>query len=172
MEPTFSNLLFHTAFCCMTCDGDIDKSEVALLNLMCAESPLFKHFDFQKEVNLLINQLNEKGKVFIADYLKMLKNASLTDEQEALIVDIAIQTIKADNIVKYSEIKFFKNIRHRLKISDEKILEKHPDFEPYLENDIVTESLLDRITHQYLDIAELPQFTAISLEGLHINSSI
>ena len=165
MSTPFSNLLFHTAFCCMTCDGDIDKREVALLNSMCAKLPMFEGFDFQTEVNLLIDKLNNKGKEFMTDYLHLLKTSSLTEDEESLIVDIAIQTIKADNVIMYSEIKFFKTIRHRLKISDEKILEKHPDFEPYLEQDIMTETLLDRITKQYLDIAELPKFEEIKIDA-------
>ena len=164
-QKSFSNLLFHTAFCCMTCDGDIDKREVALLNSMCAKLPLFEGFDFQTEANLLIDKLNKEGKEFMTAYLHLLKTSSLTEDEEAQLIDIAIQTIKADDVVMYSEVKFFKTIRHRLKISDEKILEKHPDFEQYLEQDIITETLLERITKQYLDIAELPKFEAIKIDG-------
>jgi len=166
MDTKFSNLLFQTAFCCMACDGEIDKEEeVPLLISMCEKIPILKGIDFQTEVNLLIDKLNKQGKEFMSDYLNELKNSSLMEEEGIILINYAIQMIKADNIIKYSEIKFFKAIRHRLKISDEKILEKHPDFEPYLEKDIETESFLDIITKQYLDIAELPQFEAITIDA-------
>ena len=92
-----------------------------------------------------------------------LQNLILTAIKLTLIlIDIAIKTIKADDNIQYSEIKFFKNIRLRLKISDENILTVFPDIEQFLENDIITESYLEKITNQYLDSAELPQFELIN----------
>ena len=65
----------------------------------------------------------------------------------------------------YAEIKFFKNIRHRLKISDENILAVFPDIEQFLEEDIMTKSFLDKITDQYLQSVELPQFELIRINA-------
>lgn len=62
----------------------------------------------------------------------------------------------------YSEINFFKVIRHKLMVSDEKILEFYPDIEIFLESDIQTESYLDKITRQYLDSADIPIFDLIT----------
>jgi len=70
----------------------------------------------------------------------------------------------ADGQVEYSEIKFFKIIRHRIKVNNEKILERFPDIESFLEEDIVTESFLDKITSQYLNTAELPLFESIMID--------
>ena len=44
--------------------------------------------------------------------------------------------IEADNKVLYSEVKFFKKLRHNLKISDKEILTELPDKEYYLLPDI------------------------------------
>lgn len=82
-----------------------------------------------------------------------------------VVFDFAIQTINTDEKVEYSEIKFFKNIRRRLKLSNEKILEHFPDIEQFLEEDIIKESFPDKITSQYLEIAELPQFNFISIDS-------
>ena len=38
-----------------------------------------------------------------------------------------------------------------------------PYIEQFLEEDIITESFLDKITKQYLEVAELPQFEFISI---------
>ena len=48
--------------------------------------------------------------------------------------------------------------------SDNSILAVFPDIEQFLEEDIVTESFLDKITNQYLEAAELPQFELISID--------
>jgi len=160
---TFDKLVLKTAFCCMAADGNIDKREIALIKSLCEKSPLFANFNFQEEINQLVNKINTSGKAFIQHYFDLLKQEELSEQEELTLIDFAIQTINADEQVEYSEIKFFKNIRHRLKVSDEKILERFPDIEQYLEEDIITETFLDKITSQYFETTELPQFDLISI---------
>lgn len=161
---TFDKLLLKTAFCCMASDGNIDKREVATLQSLCQNLDLFKNFDFQLEINELVKEINTNGKQFIRQYLNLLSNANLLEGEELTVIDFAIKTIYADEQVEYSEIKFFKNIRHRLKISDENILSVYPHIEQFLEEDITTESFLDKITNQYFDTTELPKFSEIDLK--------
>lgn len=160
---TFDKLLLHTAFCCMASDGNIDNREITLIRTMCSDSTLFGELDFQQEMNALVTAINIRGKEFISDYFDSLATSSLTEKEELLLIDFAIQTIKADDQIEYSEIKFFKNIRHRLKVSNEIILSAFPEIEQFLEEDIITETLLDKITRQYLDISKLPQFDRINI---------
>jgi len=159
---TFDKLLLDTAFCCMAADGNIDKREIALIKTLCEKSSLFENLDFQSEINQLINKINESGKQFIQHYFDALKQSQLTEKEELTLIDFAIQTINADEQIEYPEIKFFKNIRHRLKVSDEIILVHFLDIGQYLEQDIITESFIDKITSQYFDTAELSKFELIT----------
>ncbi len=163
---SFDKLLLKSAFCCMASDGHIDNREIALIKTMCENSQLFKDFNFEEEINSLVNKINTRGKEFISYYFDLLGKSILTEKEELTLIDFAIQTIKADEQIEYSEIKFFKNIRHRLKISDESILAVFPDIEQFLEEDIVTVSFLDKITSQYLEVVDLPQFELIKMEFL------
>ncbi|MCZ2356024.1 MAG: TerB family tellurite resistance protein [Bacteroidia bacterium] len=147
----------------MAADGNIDDREIFLIKSMCEESPLFNNFNFQEEINLLVGKINSGGKSFIQYYFDLLKQSQLNEEEELTLIDFAIQTINADEQIEYSEIKFFKNIRHRLNVSDEKILARFPDIEQYLEDDIITDTFLDKITSQYFEISEIPQFDLISI---------
>lgn len=160
---TFDKLLLKTAFCCMAADGNIDNREISLIKSLCEKSPLFNNFNFQEEINLLIGKINTAGKTFIQYYFDLLKEAKLTEQEELTLIDFAIQTINADEQIEYSEIKFFKNIRHRLNVSDEKILARFPDIELYLEDDIITDGYLDKITSHFFEISELPQFDLINI---------
>jgi uncharacterized tellurite resistance protein B-like protein len=160
---TFDRLLLKTAFCCMASDGNIDKREIALIKSMCENSPIFVEFDFKKEINELVKKLNTRGKEFLSYYFDLLKESQLSEDQELLLIDFAVQTIKADELIEYAEIKFFKVIRNNLKISVEKILAVYPDIESWLEEDISTESKLDKLMKQYFDSAELPQFDLITI---------
>jgi len=163
---SFDKLLLKSAFCCMASDGHIDNREIAIIKTMCENSPLFKDFNFHEEINTLIGKINTRGKEFISYYFDLLSKTTLTEVEELTLIDFAIQTIKADEHIEYSEIKFFKNIRHRLKISDEDILAVYPDIEQFLEKDIVTDSYLDKIANQYLITVELPQFDLINIDDI------
>lgn len=162
-EITFDKLLLKTAFCCMASDGNIDNREIGVIKSLCEKSSLLQKFNFQEEINLLISKINERGLEFIAYYFDLLKNSTLTEQEELTLIDFAIQTIKADEQIEYSEIKFFKIIRSYLKIRDERILKVFPDIEQFLEQDIITESYLDKITKQYLSLTKLPKFERITL---------
>jgi uncharacterized tellurite resistance protein B-like protein len=159
----FDKLLLTSAFCCMASDGHIDNREIALIKAMCENSPLFKDFNFQDEINTLVEKINADGKAYIQQYFELLEKTQLTELQELTLIDFAIQTIKADDQIEYTEIKFFKNIRYRLKVSNETILNTYPDIEFFLENDIITPTFLDKATKQYFEAAELPQFELIKL---------
>jgi uncharacterized tellurite resistance protein B-like protein len=163
---TFDKLLLKTAFCCMASDGNIDKREVALIKKMCQQSPLFLDFDFAKEINILLAKINERGAEFIQYYFDLLNNTALSEEEELSIIDFAISTINADEKVEYSEIKFFKAMRKCLNITDEIILALYPHLEFYLEEDIKTESRLDKLVNNYLNSVVMPQFEQINIENL------
>ena len=165
---SFDRLLLKTAFCCMASDGNIDKKEVALIKKLCEKSPVFKDFDFKKEINALISRLNSNGKDFINYYFSLLKNADLSDVEELALIDFAVETIKSDELIEYAEIKFFKAIRSNLKLSNKQILEKLDDIEYWLEDDIKSESNIDKLISQYLEIANLPQFESISLNDIEM----
>ncbi|HSD07653.1 hypothetical protein [Flavobacterium sp.] len=163
---TFDKLLLKTAFCCMASDGHIDNREVTLIKKMCQQSPLFIDFDYGKEINVLLAKINELGSEFIQYYFNLLHKTVLTKEEELTIIDFAINTINADEKVEYSEIKFFKAMRKCLNITNENILVVYPDLEYYLEEDINTESELDKLVNNYLISIELPKFEKINLENL------
>jgi Na+/phosphate symporter len=132
---------------------------------MCEQSPLFNDFDFGKEINILLEKINNRGSEFIQYYFNLLHKTVLTEEEELNIIDFAIKTINADDVIEYSEVKFFKAIRKCLNVSDENILAVYPDLEYYLEEDINTESELDKLVNNYLNSVELPLFEKINLEN-------
>ncbi|MBU4537510.1 MAG: hypothetical protein L6264_06825 [Weeksellaceae bacterium] len=159
----FEKLLLKTAFCCMASDGHIDQREIYAIENLSASSDMFNDLELHHEINSLVKEININGKQFIQHYLDELDSSALTEKEEITLIDFAIKTINADELIEYAEIKFFKNIRHRLKISDAKILSHHPDIEDFLEEDIKDDSYLQSITANFLETIELPQFDIINL---------
>jgi len=160
-EQIFNELLLKTAFSCMACDGDIDKREVKLIKQLSNDTKVFGEIDINKELDKLLLSINKDGNQFLKDYFTELTSTELSEGEELKIVEVAIDTIKADDKVEYSEIKFFKVIRSKLSIADEKILKQHPDFEEYLEQDIISDSYLARLQNDFFDTHTLPNFEPI-----------
>ncbi len=158
----FNKLLLKTAFSCMACDGDIDKREVKLIKQLQKERKTFGEIDINAELDTLLLAINKDGHQFLKDYFNELTKTELTEANELKLIEAAIDTIKADDKVEYSEIKFFKVIRSKLKIDNEPILAKHPDFEDYLEQDIITDSYLSKLQNDFFDTHIPNEFELIS----------
>jgi hypothetical protein len=162
MEQTiFNKLLLKTAFSCMACDGDIDKREIILIKSMHHNKKIFGKININKELDILLLEINRDGHKFLKSYFNELTTSALSEQDELKLIEVAIETIKADEKIEYSEVKFFKVIRSILKIQNEVILDKHPDFEEYLEQDIISESYLRRLQDDFFDTNTLPQFDII-----------
>lgn len=98
---------------------------------------------------------------FIKNYLDELEKTSLTEPENINLLNIVFEVIFADGKVEYSEVKFFRNIRVRLSISDE-VIEKNfantPDLDVFLAKDIVDPLSVEKVTQQYFSSIEIPQF--------------
>lgn len=129
-------LYLKTVFCCMTCDGNIDPEEVNMVKDLCENYQIFKDIDVEKYINTWISDINENGSGFLLSYLRNISSVELNDDEQLLLVSLALKTIEADKVIEYSEIKFFKKIRLHLSINDDLILAKFPDKEDYLLQDI------------------------------------
>ncbi|WP_461633874.1 tellurite resistance TerB family protein [Labilibaculum euxinus] len=161
-QLNFNELLLKTAFSCMACDGDIDKREVKLIKQLHKDKHIFGDIDINARLDDLLLDINKDGNQFLMDYLKELKVSNLSDSEELNLIQVAISTIKADDKVEYSEIKFFKVIRAKLSIDNDSILKLYPDFEEYLERDIISDSYLTRLKNDFFDTQTLPKFDTIS----------
>lgn len=146
----------------MACDGDIDKREVVLIKTMHQEKKIFGEININQELDNLLMEINNDGHKFLRSYFNDLTSTELSEQDELKLIEVAIDTIKSDDKVEYSEIKFFKVIRSKLKINNDPILAIHPDFEDYLEQDIISESYLARLQDDFFDTQTLPEFELTS----------
>lgn len=133
-----NELYLKTLFCCSACDGDIAKEEIDLVKNITKDYDYFKELQVEETLNSYISEINVLGKTFLRNYLTDLSKSSLSENDQLILIDLAIKMIEADNIIQYSEVKFFKKIRNRLTVSDDVILARFPNYEDYLLPDIST----------------------------------
>ena len=99
---TIGRLLLKTAFSCMACDGDIDEREVKLIKSLSEENKIFGELDVDEELERLLAEINFDGNKFLREYFSELSTAVLSEKDELNIVEVAIETIKADDKIEYS----------------------------------------------------------------------
>jgi len=175
----FEKMLIKSAFSCMVCDGEIDNNEMDLIKTLFRSSSFQATTNIDDLLNQFINEINSQGNDFLRLFLKELRIAVLTEDEELKLIDFCLKTIYSDFEVKYNEIKFFKIIRSKLKVSNETILEKFPtkdiflqksfeiikeklpSIEQFLEEDIITEKYIDRLKDDFFSNTALPQFETI-----------
>lgn len=134
-----NELYLKTAFSCMACDGEIAEEELGLVKQYAANSTFFDGLAIEDKLNEYVTEINNIGQGFLTGYISNVVDAQLDEKQELDLATIAIKMIEADNKIEYSEISFFKRIRNKLNVSDEKLLnifkdetlfEKFPEVEP------------------------------------------
>ncbi|MCF0196834.1 MAG: TerB family tellurite resistance protein [Bacteroidaceae bacterium] len=150
-------LLLKTVFACMSCDGDIAPGEVQLVQELVSKTDYFEGLEVETLLNKYIESINQNGASFLNRYLSEVAESELTKEEQLCLVDLAIKTIEGDNEIQYSEIKFFKKIRVRLSLTDEEILEKHPEKEDFLLPDI--------------NVAALPEWNDVTFTEIKFGAS-
>mgnify|MGYP002622501499 CR=1 FL=1 len=120
-----NEFLLKTAFACMSCDGEIAKEELDLIRSMSKVNNLFGNIDIDKCLGVLVEEINQKGKGFLKQYLHSLTQLSLSEDDEIKIANVAVQMILEDKKIEYSEIKFFKVIRANLThVTDDVLLDR------------------------------------------------
>lgn len=158
-QSDFAKLLVKTVFSFMTCDGHISPKEVEFLKQLAKEKVDLTGIDIDNELNQMIELINLKGLDFFDDYFKKLNNSTLTEEQELLLLESAIQTITADDKVKREEINFLKILRTALKSPDQKILDKFPKIgKNFIHKDAFTDIYIKELYSNYFKESTLPMF--------------
>ncbi len=136
-------LYLKTLFCCSACDGEIAPEEVSLVKQISENDRAFDGMDVEGVLNQYVEQINNKGRAFLQEYLRAVGDTNLSDSETLKLIELAVKMIEADQQVLYSEVKFFKKIRSNLRISDSEILKALPEAEYYLLPDVMVDSKED-----------------------------
>ena len=165
-KQNLDRLLLKTGFSCMACDGHVDDREVELIHILSQQKRMFGDLDTKVELEKLVDSINSQGTGFLKDYLKELSQAHLSKQEQLKVISTSIGTIEADEKIEYSEIKFFKILRSKLDISDEEILKEYPEFEEYLEEDIISETYLSTLQDDFFGNFGTVTFSNIQIKDL------
>jgi len=97
---TKEELYLKTIFCCIACDGNIATEEVDMVRDLCAKDRIFHNLDSEEYLNSWITEINEQGGAFLQTYLKEINSVELNEQEQLLLVSLAIKAIEADNSIE------------------------------------------------------------------------
>jgi len=159
----FERILLNTAFSFMTCDGHIHKKEIELIWKISRGNKLFEGMNIGAELDALIMGINAMGLEFLKDYLKIIESTPFSEEQELQLVEMAVNTLYADQRLDYNEKKFFKIFRSMLGISDFQIKERCPKIsDEFFERDVFSHAYLSQLFEDYFDKMSIPVFKKLA----------
>lgn len=169
----FPKILLNTIFTFMVCDGDISPDELEYIKKMTVNQSLFEDMDVDKELQEMVRLVNLKGVDYLGDYFKKVKHADLSEEDELLMLEFALETIKSDNQIKMDEVNFLKILRTMLKSSDEKILTRFPEMaKDFVKKDDLTNAYIKEIYENYFNQKELPKFDIDDVQDITDNVNL
>ena len=169
-QLNYPYLLLRTAFSFMTCDGDIDRSEVLTIKNMDKSTHLFGDIDIGKELELMLERINLKGMDFLKEYFRKVDKAKLSEDQEMELLQVAVDIIYADDQVKDEEVKFLRVLRTLLKVTDEKILGQFPQLaKDFMWEDDFTDEYIKILYSNYFKNQTLPVFDVSDVQDISGN---
>ena len=100
-------LYLKTAFCCMACDGGIADEELSMLKQYIeSNKETFEDTEIENLLNLYVSEINEKGVLFLKNYLTEVAGANISEAEQLGLIKLAISIIESDNKIEYSEVAF------------------------------------------------------------------
>jgi uncharacterized tellurite resistance protein B-like protein len=123
-QISFEHLLFRTAFCVMSCDGEVHDREVEELKLIAQNTTYFPDIDLNKDLSDLLDDVKANGKGIIDDLFAKLRESELGPIEELLLIEVTLRIINADEALDDNEVRFIQLLRKELKVHDEIIIQR------------------------------------------------
>jgi len=154
----FQSFLFRLAFCVMACDGNIDDREVKEIRDMNKSSAYFRGVDLSDELEILLAELETKGKHIVDELFEKLEQYDPSTVQELLILEVAFRMVAADKKHDENEIKFIQYLRSKLKVHDEIIRNRFGAVEYLFDKDYSREVVRKEMRKDLFDSIAMPEF--------------
>ncbi len=128
----FQTLLLKSAVSMVSCDGQVETSEIEEISKIAENEIYFMGFEYSKLLNEQLDYIKNKGKTAINEFLADLSTSELNENQELILIEVLIKALESDNKVEKSEIKFLQLVKSKLKITEETLITKFPKHFNYL----------------------------------------
>ena len=122
----FQKILFRAAVLVMACDNEIHNDEITEIKNIANQTAYFLDFDYENELNKILEEIQGKEKQAISDFMRLLPNLPMKEKHKKAILYVVIKIILADNKIDDNELQFLKSIKENINIDDETVFKEFP----------------------------------------------
>ena len=134
----FTKNLIKVAFCAMTCDLEIDKSEIFKIKEIVDNDFYFKGFSLTNEIDSLEKEFKSLKLLLIERTLNEQTTLDYTESQKIIVLDTAIGIIRADRVIHQEEKDFINQLIINLRVPSVIVDAKFGDWDSLKEEKIPT----------------------------------
>ena len=127
-KEEFANTFIKIAFGAILADGIVADEEIESLQLFAKDDFYLKDFDLEQQIEYYKNKFDARGYLMIRNILNEIPSADLEESQKLILIDVAIDIIRADNIIKKDEIDYINQLISNLKIPKFIVNSRHSDW--------------------------------------------
>jgi len=143
----------------MACDGQIHELEIKELKSMVKNTSYFHGIDLSGEVDLMLHELQNKGRHLVDEILEALHQLNLSTVQELLVLEVAFRLANADERLDENEIKFIRFLRGKLRVYDEIIRDRFGPVEYLFDKNYANEIVKEESRKELMDVFKIPDLT-------------
>ena len=112
----FTKNLIKVAFCAMTCDLEIDKSEIFKIKEIVDNDFYFKGYSLTNEIDILEKEFKILKLLLIERILNEQISLDYSESQKIIVLDTAIGIIRADRKILDEEKEFINQLIINLRV--------------------------------------------------------
>lgn len=132
----FTKNLIRVAFCAMTCDLEIDKSEIFKIREIVDNDFYFKGFSLTNEIDSLEKEFKTLKLLLIERTLNEQTTLKYTESQKIIVLDTAIGIIRADREIKQEEKDYINQLIINLRVPSSIVKVKFGNWDSLKEEEI------------------------------------
>ena len=127
-KEEFADIYLKVAFAAILADGEIAEEEIAALKKFNENEYYLSGYDLDSQINKYQNKFIARGYIVIKTILNELAYADISDSQKLILLNLAIQIVRADHLITLDEINFIKQLTSNLKIANFIVESNHPNW--------------------------------------------
>jgi len=118
-QKAFIKELLKIAYAAVVCDGDIDQSELEMINTIEKEDFYLREESLHDEIIRLGKEAKDDYIEFSNNTVKQTYSLDFAPTQKMIIINLAIAIVRADGKMQAKEISFIKSLILNLRLPNE-----------------------------------------------------
>ena len=115
-KEEFALIMLKVAIGSIFSDGEVADEEINSLRRFEKTDFYLKEYDLEEQIEYYQTKFNARGYLMIRNILNEVATAELDETQKLILIDLAIQIIRADKLITKDEVDYVKQLISNLMV--------------------------------------------------------